>query len=298
MPDSNHQLPPEIPNIPEIPEDAKQYDSFPIPEEPQNSRNSRTTKKKGFKPGRWLLMSWLAIVVSIVGMAFLPSSSDSESYIDYDDSDLPSCITPMPYQVSKPTNNTVMVNFHLKKDDPAIHASLFIDVEITANEEYGDLYNYSHIEMGYGQEEAWSSVIYTSSQLEGVDVEDIEVEVDYDSSYTSDLKDYDYYLEDGEEATYENLMRRYLEHNPEYHPTINILSDGVEQQNGVVQYQMIVNSNDPLYGNAHIIYKNKDEVVYATMVDIDALTNEHTFAYSPPIPLPEYDAVEIQYVLE
>ena len=303
MSDSNHQMPPqipELPDLPEIPEDAKQDHSFSSLEtKPQNPRKKTSTKKKGFKPGQWLLCSWLAILVSFVGMMFLPSSSSGAEYISSDhDKGLPSCVRAEPFQVSKPTDNTVMINFHLTKDDPAIYASLFIDVEITANEDYGELYNFSHIELGYGQEDAWTSVLYTSFQLEGVDAKDIQVDVDYESSYTTSLMDYDYYLDEGEDATYENILWHYLKRHPEQNPRIEVISDGVDQQNGVVQYQVSLDSDGVFYGNANILFKNKGEVVFAEMVDLDASTNQHTFAYSAPIPLPEYDAVEIQYILE
>lgn len=291
MPDSNQQLPP-LP--PQIPEDEKQSDSPSTLEQ-----ESRPSRKRGFKPGQFLLLSWLFLAVGIVGLVSNPLYEyPDQPYVGEEADEIPSYISIHPVQISKPTDNTVMLTFHLTKDDPSSFVSLFADIEVGTKEKYSSLYDFTNIRMGYAQEEVWTSVLCTSPQFEGYDASDIEANIEYDHSTSFNLSYYDYYLEDGDQNNYENLMKRYLEHFPEQNPTIDIISDGVDQQTGIVQYKMSIDSNNSIFGNVNIIFRNQGEVVFATIDSVESSTNQHTFVYSAPIPLPEYDSVEIQYITE
>lgn len=306
MSSSNFQLPPEIPQEEERREDRH--------EERRRSRSSRSSfnttsrknhsaKHKGFKPGRLLQIAWGLLGIGVVStVAINVFGSHSTRYItgtDYEySSDLPDSISAEPVMISKPSDNTVMVTFHLTKDDPTVAASIFADLEIQGDEEYGEIYNFAHIKMGYGLDDVYTSVVTTSSSFKGVDAEDIDVHVEYELSYESTLYDYEYYLNDGEEVSYDNIMKHYLENHPEANGQIEIVHDGVSEQNGVVQYRFGNDIEQSIYGSVNIVYKNAGEVVFGAIEDCEASTTQRTFVYSTPVPIGPYDEVEIHYLME
>lgn len=295
MSSSNFQLPPEIPQ-----EEEKQSHSPFRSTSSKASRKHHSSNHKGFKPGRLLLIAWAFLGIGILSsVAINVFGSDNTAYPEYSySSALPDSITFDPVVITKPSENTVMVTLHLTKDDPALSASIFANLEILGNYEYGEIFNFAHIQTGYGLDDVYASVVTTSSAFEGVDVDNLDVDVEYELSYTSSLYDYDFYLDEDEEANYGNILAHYLEYHPEAATPIEIVQDGVGEQNGVVQYRFNNEIDHSIYGSVNILYKNEGEVVFGAIEDCEASTVQRTFVYSPPVSIGPYDEVEIHYILE
>lgn len=199
-------------------------------------------------------------------------------------------------------NGSLYVNYKVTKDSPYEQTTL--SMEVTGSNPISDEESWDWInptDLGFDCSEVWVTAVLPYLNEDEPDPSEIDLSISKNDSYTRTIQDYSYLLDD-ESVSDQKLLELYKENFPEDFPEVQVDSDSVSSQNGIVTYTLKVKkgkyASDYISSSVNIIYKKDGKVVYAasdycsgTLSD-----NQKTFAYNPDHPVPPYDEVEVNVI--
>lgn len=250
------------------------------------------------KPMRQGLLAAICAILLIPGVADIVTSGfrrAAPSLVSYDTSD-----GQLSYEAAEPVweDGILYQTYHITKGDPQSKVDGSLSVDFEADHGSWDSYYSSSLDMGFECDEIWITAYSADLDLDD-ELSGLDIDADLTSYYSSSIEEYRYLLDDEDDWDYETIFKEYKYYHPEEFPEITVNTKDAAQENGIVTFTLQFTDSEmlssSLYGSVNIVYKKDGQVVFADVYDYSGNLNgvSKTFAYTPPITVPEYDDVEV-----